>query len=102
MTAAIKKTGQKKAPTAAERHGLRRRTTPDSAISLEKERLDDQAVERAITATEQPAKAPCVLPAPQLPPHEQEEVRQDRVSGRAKKPDKSDRTTVPRRTSKNV
>lgn len=69
-----------------------RRTTPDSATSQEKERLDDEAVEHAVTVTENPANLHSILPAPQVPPNEQESLREGKVSEQIKGERKPSRT----------
>lgn len=80
MSAAITKNEQNKARTGPKP----RRTTPDSATGQEKERLDDEAVERAVTVTENPAGLRSVLPAPEVPPNEQEVLREGKVSEQIK------------------
>lgn len=55
-------------------------TTPDSATSLEKERLDDDAVERAVTVDPESADPKSVLPCPPIPPNKQRKAREGMVS----------------------
>ena len=81
MSAERKKDGRKLAPTAARKpREARHPTTPESATSLEKERLDDEAVENAVTVTETPTGTHSVLPSPPIPPNEQKKVREGMVT----------------------
>lgn len=55
-------------------------TTPESATSLEKERLDDDAVEKAVTVDRDAAGPASILPCPPIPPKTQRRERESRVT----------------------
>lgn len=74
--------GEEKAPEKRppKDHQDHHATTPDSATSLEKERLDDDAVEKAVTVDPSAATPKSVLPSPPIPPNEQRKVREGMVT----------------------
>ena len=59
--------------------------TPESASGLEKDRLDDQAVERAVTVVDGPNHAHSILPSPPISPNQQTGVGDAMVSDPSKK-----------------
>lgn len=75
------------------------KTTPESATSLEKDRLDDDAVEQALLVTDPPSGLHSVLPCPSIPPNEQKKARESMVSDdetpRARKPSRKKHRPAP-------
>lgn len=67
-------------------------TTPDSATSLEKERLDEDAVEKAVTVPQSESEPKSILPCPPIPPNQQREAREGKV--------RQKQTSAPRKASK--
>lgn len=55
-------------------------TTPDSATSLEKERLDDDAVAKAVAVDQKSADPKSILPCPPIPPNKQGEAGEGMVT----------------------
>lgn len=55
-------------------------TTPESATSLEKERLDDDAVEKAVTVDPETTGQKSILPSPPIPPKTQRRVSEGMVT----------------------
>ena len=74
-------TSKRSNKTADKAAGKSHATTPESATSLEKERLDDDAVEKAITVEEDTPGTKSILPCPPIPPSMQHREGEDRVTG---------------------
>ena len=58
-------------------------TTPESATSLEKERLDDDAVEKAVTIDHGTGPV-TILPCPPISPNTERRLEEDMVSENSK------------------
>lgn len=80
MTGEHTKKSRKPSPTKGRIENARP-TTPESATSLEKERLDDEAVEHAVTADENTTgTSHQILPGPPISPNEQKNLRETIVT----------------------
>lgn len=55
-------------------------TTPESATSLEKERLDDDAVENAVTVDRDSTGRATILPGPPISPKTERRLERDMVT----------------------